>query len=340
MTGKRNSSFLVHAFPRASLDPDQEIAAGIQTLVSILDVGLLLVPELISFPMVGGNDPDDTGTDLLQIRSCFTFLRWSRRDICEHAVRFGSFSVVFDPEKLRRVGAVPVIYVPRPSHPSLDDDYSLLASAFVHQLRDLDVLLEEIIMVQDAFSGFDDHDEDFSVAACLGKRQSQLHIGTVKQLLAFLKGKKGSFEDLRGMVQGMSTLFYHVDSARREKIFMDADLRYYLQSEWRIVSGVHLEGDFLDEPLTTPEATRIKGFDALFSKMIGLPNGESIPAIELVRVIRSFKGKPFHDLIERIVVPGQCVSKVEHEVKERGLSIPVDTISLERIHKIRNQDQA
>ncbi|MGH7434236.1 MAG: hypothetical protein ACRENE_01010, partial [Polyangiaceae bacterium] len=91
------------------------ITRGIRMLRAMRSIGLVLAPEHITWrqPLVDGTE---RLTELVQVRACFTEL--SRRELREHARRFGPFSLEFEIETLRQLGALPVIYVPQ----TLPDD--------------------------------------------------------------------------------------------------------------------------------------------------------------------------------------------------------------------------
>jgi|SRR5580692_1087395 hypothetical protein len=101
-----------HSFPRPRHSESVEhlSAKGLAILRLIRETGVVLAPEVIEWQV-----PLETGVPrtivIRQRRICFTEL--SRTEIREHATRFGHFSLKFNIEDLRRLGAMPVMYVPQ-----------------------------------------------------------------------------------------------------------------------------------------------------------------------------------------------------------------------------------
>jgi hypothetical protein len=104
--------FFFHSFPRRTKGetrPDQ-LARGLRILRTIKEVGLVLAPEIVSWsqPTISERPRQITHR---QQRLCFTEL--ARGELTEHGKRFGPFSLQFSINTLRRLGALPVIYLPQ-----------------------------------------------------------------------------------------------------------------------------------------------------------------------------------------------------------------------------------
>ena len=101
-----------HNFPRIRPGYDHEkiLKDGLKILKSIQKIGLVLAPELVEWKqvLVDGNT---RSTIVRQNRISFTEL--SSGEIGEHGEKFGPFSLEFEIETLRRLGALPVIYMPQ-----------------------------------------------------------------------------------------------------------------------------------------------------------------------------------------------------------------------------------
>ena len=103
--------FFYHSFPRPRQgETDSETASrGWAVLQSMRELGLILAPEVVEWQTpvsLGTPSP----TRILQRRICFTEL--SPQELCEHSTRFGPFALEFETTALRRIGALPVIYMP------------------------------------------------------------------------------------------------------------------------------------------------------------------------------------------------------------------------------------
>jgi hypothetical protein len=119
--------FFYHSFPRRGASTDAEIEKGCKSLAAIRDFGLLLTPQFIEWnqPKLGGAPP--RVLSVLQKRVCFTEL--SPGELSGHAEKFGRFALEFEIDTVRRLGAMPVFYVPQPTSES--GDGSLVGTALV-----------------------------------------------------------------------------------------------------------------------------------------------------------------------------------------------------------------
>jgi hypothetical protein len=104
--------FFFHSFPRQTKGETRadQLARGLSILRTIKELGLVLAPEIVRW-----SQPTISGTPRLvtyrQQRLCFTELQ--RSELPEHGKRFGPFSLQFSINTLRRLGALPVIYLPQ-----------------------------------------------------------------------------------------------------------------------------------------------------------------------------------------------------------------------------------
>ena len=109
---KSEARFFYHSFPRPRASETHSPTAnrGWAIFQSMQKLGLVLAPELVKW-----DDPVGLGTpspiQVLQRRICFTEL--SPRELSGHSTRFGPFALEFDTTTLRRIGALPVIYMPQ-----------------------------------------------------------------------------------------------------------------------------------------------------------------------------------------------------------------------------------
>jgi hypothetical protein len=104
--------FFYHSFPRRGAATAAEIEKGKQILTAIRDFGLVLTPQLIEWSQQSLGAPPRT-LPILQKRVCFTEL--SPKELPGHTEKFGHFSLEFEIDTVRRLGAMPVFYVPQPA---------------------------------------------------------------------------------------------------------------------------------------------------------------------------------------------------------------------------------
>src|SRR5262245_55986431 len=128
-------TFFYHSFPRPRAGNPEQL--GLHILGSILDRGLLLTPEKFEFreALVGGSTSPPW--QIFQKRICFTEL--SPQQLGEHAKTFGKFAIEFDIPVLRRMGAVPVFYIPLNS-----EGTEGAAAAMLARLGEIQTLLTRV----------------------------------------------------------------------------------------------------------------------------------------------------------------------------------------------------
>jgi hypothetical protein len=86
---------------------------------------------------------------VLKKRICFTEL--SPGELAGHAEKFGHFSLEFEIETVRRLGAMPVFYVPQPTSEATDG--SLIGSALVAIATDSRAVVQRMAGLNDLLHG-------------------------------------------------------------------------------------------------------------------------------------------------------------------------------------------
>src|SRR6185503_2364931 len=130
-----------HSFPRVHklVSKDENIKKGLKILKSIKKTGLILAPEIIEWKQPKLND----GHRIIftkQVRISFTEL--SNSEVKKHGEKFGDFAIEFDIEILRKLGALPVIYMPQ----YLEDDRKLssVGSMIVAEIKDIKYTINQL----------------------------------------------------------------------------------------------------------------------------------------------------------------------------------------------------
>lgn len=97
-----------HSFPRLRHGETIEtaISKGTKIALSILNNGLLLAPENFEIPIRDLTGAKVDSLTVLQCRICFTLL--SLRELRTHSQTFGPFSLAFEIDSLRQIGALPI----------------------------------------------------------------------------------------------------------------------------------------------------------------------------------------------------------------------------------------
>lgn len=324
---------LYHSFPRSHRAASAELAAGLATLRSLMQSGLVLAPERIVFPLELGSGLNwERGTAINQARACFTFL--SPDELNDHAARFGAFTLEFDVDTLRAMGAFPVVYVPQPVRErSAARPLSLVGNSLVHQLRDISVLLHELIDLEEqSRCAIDPH---APIALEIKGQRGYLNFQGIQLLLEYLLGDKGSFRTLLNYTELLANMFYHADSARPDQYVFDNDLSYYSQREWRIVSGF-LETDMCsDRELAAPEIAELQRISPSFRSLIELRSGAQVSRANACRILESCCGVPFWTIVRRFHIPDVVYDQIGPELTGRGVPteriLPLDYETLQAI---------
>jgi hypothetical protein len=128
--------YFYHSFPRRDRSTDGEMEKGRKILSLICEVGLVLAPEVVKWktPHADGSPPRVQET--IQRRVCFTELAPS--ELARHAEEFGHFALEFDVDTLKRMGAMPVFYIPQSAGDG--EGVASLGSTLVMQSTDAMIL--------------------------------------------------------------------------------------------------------------------------------------------------------------------------------------------------------
>src|SRR5262249_13060859 len=104
-------------------------------------------------------------------------------------------------------------------------------------------------------------------------------------------------EEFSALLQGLSSLFYPTDEFRHSVELVRNPLYYYFQREWRILSGVVLEGIEIDLPLTREEKDMVVcGNERFFNEIISL-RYRQVRRIDACTIIRAIGDRPIRDFI-------------------------------------------
>ena len=239
--------FFYHSFPRPRPGEtyDETASRGWAILRSMKELGLVLAPELVEW-----HTPVSLGTPspirVLQRRVCFTEL--SPQQLGQHSTRFGPFALEFKTSALRRVGALPVIYMPQALS---DQDHLTLLGPFVvgH--------LEQIRSTLDLLNWMNQFDSPANVQSLGAKgiadkmmvtlrnpnesggtvQETQVPWEAIKNILNFIGFRRAPFDAMLGATSIAQALFYPTDDDHH-----DDELGYYRQREWRITADYYVNG--------------------------------------------------------------------------------------------------
>ena len=245
--------FFYHSFPRRGSKGSSE--RGLAILSSILESGLLVTPELISF-----NESLEDGTSsaeavIQQKRICFTEL--PPKELPSHAETFGTFALEWDLQTLRQMGACPVFYVPIVG--SSGEDLSGVGAAMLTRLGEAQTILERLQSLAEAVVGMDPSQslsvtKDGKVVA-----ETRATAGAAADLLAMLQHGTQPVSAILASLQSTFGFFYPTENLEYTGL-----MAYYRQREWRILGNVVHRGTALSSELTNIERERLLKIDPEF----------------------------------------------------------------------------
>ena len=301
--------FFYHSFPRPRRDESYEdtTARGWGLLKLIREIGLVLAPEIVEWYTPGQNT---LGTPnpirVLQRRICFTEL--SPQELSRHSDRFGPFALEFEVEELRRMGALPVIYMPQAL--SEQDHLALLGPFIVGHLDQIRRLLDKLIQLEQ-FSDpeyVQDHFGKPVVDNPLMNLRNTNESGNIVQefsvssevirnILRYLQFETAPFAAMTGVTSMAQSLFYPTDDA-----YHDEELGYYRQREWRITGDFYINGNRRGRAPHDEEKTHLLGVDQSFwSRQVH--SSHSTLRVEDALVLTQPTPDELLNKVNRIIVP-------------------------------------
>jgi hypothetical protein len=316
----KDDRFFYHSFPRSRPGDqiDEIVAKGLTILENIKTIGLVIAPEIVEWkqPLVDGNTRT---TRLRQKRISFTEL--ARSEVGEHGKKFGPISLEFNIDTLRRMGALPVIYMPQGLKAL--GDLSNLGTMIVTQLGDAkytiaklhelsEITDPEIAVRKFAHMGVTSLAEGYTITLQNVDGDKKV-VSTktvpgqvVRNVLDYIGFKNAPLDLLIGVMSLVQTLFYPTDDELHDDL-----LSYYRQREWRIAGGFLFNGVAHGRPLTDSEKERLLTIDQRFwSRELSDDQG-AFRRIDEAVVIDRFEGKPIIELVSAILVPAQAFDQAK-----------------------------
>ena len=304
---KDDTRFFYHSFPRPRRDETQSETAdrGWAILQSISKLGLILAPEVVEW-----HTPVNLGTpspmQVLQRRICFTEL--SPQELNGHSKRFGPFALEFDTAALRRIGALPVIYMPQAL--SEGDHLSLLGPfvvGHIEQIRSTLALLNQInqylnpayLQSLGANRVADDCIVTLTNPDDLGGTVQEFQVpwAAIRDILKFIGFRRAPFDAMMGATAIAQALFYPTDDDHR-----DQELGYYRQREWRISADYSVSGSPRGRDLHDREKKVLLELDEAFWGRTIHPS-EPSPRVDKAVALAQPDPSELLGQVARIIVP-------------------------------------
>ena len=303
--------FFYHSFPhqhsngKGDLLSDTTIEQGLATLTGITEIGLLLTPERWSLPpeyVDDGSEPEDI--PVYQKRVCFTAI--TPCELATHADYFGPFSLEFEIELVRRMGATPVIYIPTTVGTELD--YGGAGVSMLHRLVEVRSILNRLQSMRD-ICGQQNLPNPIRMSLGTPPRYRQIRASTegVLDVVEFVEDGIRDSDTLRATVDGLSSFMYPSEIHGSDHL-----LEYFQEKEWRITNAFvrSATGKGLHSELTTEEKARLTELSPdYFGRTIEMMSGE-ISVADGCLAIRSFDSRGIFELCRRVIVPARAVPAV------------------------------
>ena len=298
--------FFYHSFPRRGTSTAAEIEKGCKVLAAIRDFGLLLTPQLIEWsqPTLDGARP----LPVLQKRVCFTEL--SPGELSGHAEKFGHFALEFEIDTVRRLGAVPVFYVPQPTSESVDG--SAVGTALLAIAMDSYVIIQRMASLNQMFHGSVPVNENFDfnvgfVRSPDSRGHFTINRDEAKNFLAAIGYAVTPWSDLQGGAFALLNFFHPTDNKKTDKA-----LEYYREREWRIACGfrLNINGSHIDVlRVPTPEERRrfLEIDQEFFSRKIATDTG-IVETLDQALVHPGLNQKRLIEMVRRVIVPTEAVA--------------------------------
>lgn len=293
--------YLYHCFPRRGANTGTEVAKGLQILECIRDFGLLLLPEALEWNQPVEHGPERT-FPVVQPRVCFTDL--SPGELPEHAARFGHFAIEFEMESARRLGAIPVFYVPQRNGGVgtsllailLDSRAVIRRAAGLHGILNGEMPVNERI---DFTTGFARNPAE--------KKSFDINSHEARLLLEALDHQATPWRMLSVGMDALLNFFYPADD-----VIHDKPLQYYRQREWRIACGFAIKGvEILRRP-SDDEVRRISAIDEqFFLRPIQTDHGPIQP-FDRSLVHPGIDGKTIMQMARRVIVPEAALEETKN----------------------------
>ena len=247
--------YFFHSFPRrrGAETRDAQLAKAVKIAESLLKNGLLLTPENFRIPILGRGGAVMDHLEAAQRRACFTELEPAA--LPEHASTFGPFSLVYEIPELRRLGALPVFYIPLQGS---GDHLSGLATELIGGLADSSRLVSQLHAARRHLAN------DVTLKIDYRGRSVTFGQENVEAIRFFLDVMAdGAACDLDATQANLGTIvscFYPTENPEYTE-----PLHYYRQREWRIIGGTFtFEGQPWVIPANRDQVNELMNIDGPF----------------------------------------------------------------------------
>jgi hypothetical protein len=302
--------FFYHSFPRRSVGAPS--ARGVSILRSILENGLLLTPEAVHWTDPTAAPPNNR-VEAQQRRACFTELAQS--ELAKHGEFFGNFALEFEIHTLRKMGAMPVIYIP--DQVSSEETLDQMGTSFLAHLASAAHIVETLLAVKRFGPGALPITLSFKDGRTIIQHFSGSEANALKQFVGLLEAGDGiPLERVDGALRCIASIFYPT-----ERVGVDEWLHYYRQREWRIFSGLYKNDVSIASWLSEAQVDQLMKIDGeFFGRIIEWSGGQFTRASKCQYLCWESLDAG-RDNIRRVIVPPSSYSQCLNLAAEFGLSM-------------------
>jgi len=311
-----NKRFLYHSFPRAKKSETRKChyERALNILRFMDRVGLIAAPELVSWNvelLSGGKEK----LDILQRRVCFTEI--SEEELPTHADIFGPISLAFNIQKLRDLGAMPVIYAPQAT---TDRVISHLSTFLVRGTYHTNAVLQQLEQLRkQSDPAYVEAEYGYQVAPdySLNLRNSgpdgsivsdrRVPAGHIQDLLDYVGFNNIPFEHSIAVLSMFLNMFYPTDNEHA-----DDQLGYYRQREWRLIgTNIVLDGIPVTQELEASQQAKLVEIDPVFWGRALEVDGVNKTRAERALLYAPSRNRLWWDAVEKILVPQELYESVQ-----------------------------
>lgn len=320
----RYSRYFYHCFPQwfgttnEQDTPSRE--AAVATLRLMFRWGLLLTPETVVFHGEPTMGDDIKPIRIGQRRICFTEL--APHEVPDHADAFGPLALEFDQDSLRKLGAMPVFYIPQAlSHDPQEDRLALVGQTFVHRLSETYRILTNLADIESKSRDYPPHE----LVPLEPKKLSDLvHIPAqiLQSMLAGLTVETQPLREQASAINFLSRLFYPADGAPVSRVAGDdTRLGYYREREWRILANVWFADWRQDQQPSQESANEIARLvEGSFSPYVRKRIDDGAAFVGACRILVHVANRPVMAFVRRILAPVCLKEDVQRLCDEFGFT--------------------
>lgn len=317
-----------HSFPRRfcsnsySYGNEFQIQKGLEIFESILTYGVLLVPEIVEFDGELDTETGNTTSELLALQRRFCLTHLNEEQLTSHASSFGGFHLEFSEISIRKLGAIPVFYIPK-SNPNENTGLDILGNTLLHRLSEIQDILRILSEIDSKLTSEVKSLFKRSIKLYSNENDRKISHSDLSWFLNSLKEGKQEFKELAATIEVLSYIFYPTKRRNVSNSYSDNNIYYYLQREWRVIGGISLNMNSIDDDLTEIEKVHISNIDTDFFRSPISNHFDSNTIIDECKVIRDIEGTPIKNLISRIYAPKHSKNRLKNILSYFNLDIDI-----------------